>query len=344
MNLLVRADAGAGIGAGHVMRCYALTQAWLAAGGTARFLMASGAESFSALFAAEGLHGDSLQAERGTAEDVRLTVAYAKSMSAHWIVLDGYAFRPDFQRGIFASGIRMLVVDDNGECAPCRSHLVLNQNMHASSDWYPAVGTIPRLLLGPRFALLRRQFRGRANREKPITSEAARILITMGGADPENLTGKAIEACAGLRIRGMEVIAVVGAMNSRLDSLKRQAAAVGVEVRHDVSGMAGLMEWADVALTAAGSTVWELLSMGVPSLATAAAENQRGIADRLEEIGAIVNLGWHAQVSTESISAKTAELIAATEKRRAMSVLGRDLVDGEGADRVVQAMLSEGRS
>jgi spore coat polysaccharide biosynthesis predicted glycosyltransferase SpsG len=98
------------------------------------------------------------------------------------------------------------------------------------------------------------------------------------------------------------------------------------------------MDWADLAVTAAGSTCWELAYLGVPMITIVAAENQRGIADGLATRGAAVNLGWHGEVTLASIAAAIASLADDHRKRASMRRAARELVDGCGADRVVAAL------
>ncbi|HEX3049196.1 MAG TPA: GNAT family N-acetyltransferase, partial [Aggregatilineaceae bacterium] len=99
-----------------------------------------------------------------------------------------------------------------------------------------------------------------------------------------------------------------------------------------------LMAWADVAVTASGSTCWELLYMGLPSAVIVLAENQEPIARDLSERGAVINLGWQHDLSDEQIGAALRDLIEDEARRKRMSETGRALVDGRGAERVIWAM------
>jgi UDP-2,4-diacetamido-2,4,6-trideoxy-beta-L-altropyranose hydrolase len=104
--------------------------------------------------------------------------------------------------------------------------------------------------------------------------------------------------------------------------------------------MASLMAWADIAVTGAGSTCWELACMGLPALALVIAENQRAIAEELSAAGVIFNLGSHQEVSAERIASIIDGLLYSSFRRLRMSQRGRALVDGQGAERVA-AVLSQ---
>src|SRR5262249_31311694 len=102
--------------------------------------------------------------------------------------------------------------------------------------------------------------------------------------------------------------------------------------------MAQLMGWADVAITAGGSTCWELACLGLPSVALVLAQNQREIACALAECGAVINLGDASQIETGAITDALLRLIADTLLRSHMHEVGRGLVDGKGALRVVDIL------
>ena len=74
----------------------------------------------------------------------------------------------------------------------------------------------------------------------------------------------------------------------------------------DTADMPELMVSSDMAIFAGGTTAWELAFMGVPTLVIILAENQRAVAEGLDERGAVINLGWHHNLSPVRI-AKTLE-------------------------------------
>ena len=106
-----------------------------------------------------------------------------------------------------------------------------------------------------------------------------------------------------------------------------------------MENMPELMAWADIAISAGGSTNWELAFMGLPSIVITIAENQKAIAAELDRQGVIINLGWHRNVNVEQIGLFLGELIGDRAKREIMSNRGRELVDGNGASRVVSEMI-----
>jgi len=146
------------MGTGHVMRCLALAQAWQDEGGEVVFASAEITKAIEDRLRAENVKLIALPVTAGTAKDVDLTSAAARECGAKWIVVDGYQFHAAYQRSLQQAGLKVLYVDDNGHLEQYWADLVLNQNAHAAEDLYKNREQKTRLLLGPRYALLRREF------------------------------------------------------------------------------------------------------------------------------------------------------------------------------------------
>ena len=133
---------------------------------------------------------------------------------------------------------------------------------------------------------------------------------------------------------------IAGAANPHLDELRRAAQRFGdrVEILASVTDMPAQMAWANCAVSAAGGTCWELLFMGLPAALLTVIDNQRGIASALAAAGAAIDLGWHTDVDSRRIAEELRDLLTAPERLAAMSARGRELVDGEGAARVVMRL------
>src|SRR5207245_1177027 len=120
-------------------------------------------------------------------EDLPATLTLARDLGVEWLVLDGYHFDPAYQEGARASGLRLLVIDDVVHQARYSADILLNQNLDAEHLRYRA-GANTELLLGPRYALLRQEFLGWQRWDRSISPVARRVLVTVGGGDPDNVT------------------------------------------------------------------------------------------------------------------------------------------------------------
>jgi UDP-2,4-diacetamido-2,4,6-trideoxy-beta-L-altropyranose hydrolase len=336
---LIRVDAGQRIGSGHAMRCLALAQAWQDAGGDALHAGVSFPPELTKRFTEERIPSITLEAEQASSTDAARTVELSRKEEVDWLVIDGYQFDGAYQRAVACSDARVLINDDFGYIGEYVGDLILDQNLGAHEDVYARRNPGAELLLGGRYTLLRREFLQIARSGDGGPLGRPRILITLGGADPENVTLKILEAVAGL---DAEIIAVVGPANVHGASLEHfvQKTANKIQLLRNPADMPQLMAQADLAVSAAGTTAWELAFMGVPPLLVVLVDNQAESARMLGETGAAKNLGWHHALEPAAIRAEVMRLIDDAPLRSIMGKRGRQIVDGKGAHRVVTKMRS----
>jgi UDP-2,4-diacetamido-2,4,6-trideoxy-beta-L-altropyranose hydrolase len=338
--LILRADASSEIGMGHFMRCLALGQSWSETGARVFFAMSQSTPAADNAAQAIGATISRLSSPVGSLPEAQETVALAQREQARCIVADGYSFAPGYQQALRGGGHRVLLLDDDARYQRYETDLVLNQNVYASESLYPDCAAHTRLLLGPRYALLREQFRESPQLDRTIPAVARRVLVTLGGADPANATQTVIEALRLLPANSVEAIVVVGGNNPHRAKLESAIAGSSVKITlvHDAKNMPELMAWADIAISAAGSTSLELAYIGVPMLLTILADNQQAVAAGMQSSGAARNLGWAHTLTGKSIAAALQDFIADQGERQRFSRAGQELVDGEGAHRVVRAL------
>jgi UDP-2,4-diacetamido-2,4,6-trideoxy-beta-L-altropyranose hydrolase len=342
-HLIVCAESGIQVGTGHVMRCLALAQAWKRAGGAVTFLLREGLPGIEERIRAEGISLETLPLETLKKDCEPSPEAFVRAVlraGSPIAVLDGYNFGARQQAALTQAGIRVLTVDDYGHATDYPVRWLLNQNAYATPEMYR--GTNARLLLGPAYALLRDEFSPWAAWKRVIPDRAQKILITIGGSDPHNTSAQILRSLELLGAgKALEVVLVVGGGNPHAEDV--QAAAqhcpVPVRIARNVQDMPALMAWADVAISGAGVTSYELSYMGLPSLLLVVAENQRRIAERLSELGMAVHAGRTEEFNAESFADRLRALVEDKQRREAMSRGARELVDGMGSERVRAALL-----
>jgi UDP-2,4-diacetamido-2,4,6-trideoxy-beta-L-altropyranose hydrolase len=339
-TILIRADASVEIGTGHVMRCLALAQAWQDAGGTAAFAMADSTPAILQRLATENFKVHKVWGHSGTLDDAKCTNELARACGASWIVADGYAFDADYQRSIKDAGLNLLSVDDGGGAIHYFADLVLNQNLPASESAYLNRESSSRLLLGPRYALLRREFRPWREWKREVGARGGRVLVTMGGSDANNITLRVLQTLRMASIQNLDLVIVVGGSNPHFESIASAVKDLPGKSRleRDAANMPELMAWADLAVSSAGSTCWEMCMLGLPAILIDTAENQRPIAEGLARLAISIHAGSSDSVSAEKIAAEIEGLLLSSECRSAMSRRGRGLVDGDGSRRVVSEL------
>lgn len=336
-RIAFRADASSRIGAGHIMRCIALAQAWQDCGGEAFFISHCESDALRERIFKEGFRVVAIEQAHPHAGDISQTLELVAEYVPAWLVLDGYHFDGAYQRGIKEAGLKLLVLDDYGHADHYWADIVLNQNVGASDTLYAKRETYTRLLTGCRYALLRKEFRQWKGHVRRIPEKAKKLLVTMGGGDPDNVTLKVVEALKTSGLEELDTTVVVGGTNAQADALGALQCA-NLHFVKNASNMPELIASADLAVSAGGSTSWEMAFLGLPAAIVVLADNQRQVAERLHDLGVAVNLGEHSLVSGDRIAGCVKGLMSDPTRRAVMSEKGRELVDGEGAARVVMQL------
>ncbi len=361
MFVVFRADASLEIGTGHVMRCLTLADALRDKGVECLFVcrqhlgnMVEAIESrgFRAQvlplgYRSEGLNGDAAGEHAGWLgeswkQDVIQTLACLKGRRADWLVVDHYAIGAEWERQTSAGAKRLMVIDDLAN-RPHQCDLLMDQNLGRSEASYRhLVPDACRVLAGPRYALLRKEFsvlrdRSLARRQTP---KLGRLQIAVGGVDKDNATGAILNALIGSGIpNGCRVTVVLGKHCPWIDDVRRIASSLPwpVDIHVDTLDMAGLMAASDLAIGGAGSTSWERCCLGVPSIQVVLASNQREIAVALQAAGAAITVEVAAIAST--IGTVLASIFTNPSLIGEMSTAAAAITSGQGALQVSEHML-----
>jgi UDP-2,4-diacetamido-2,4,6-trideoxy-beta-L-altropyranose hydrolase len=350
-NLVIRADANPIIGTGHLMRCIALAQAWQERGSYVTFLSHCQNEALQRRVIKEGFEFVFVERPHPDPADLKQVLDrlqnFRNDSGIPWLVLDGYHFDSDYQRSIREAGSRLVVIDDYNHLSNYHADILLNQNIGAELIPYSCdLKTVK--LFGPEYALLRTEFLTWKNRIQKQSEDPRRVMVTLGGADPDNITLKVLRALLQTRLEGFCVDVIVGPANPNIKKLEFEiqcARKISVPLVKSIQflysiNMPEIMAMTDVAISAGGSTCLELCFFGKPFLVLIAAENQRGIARGLDKVGAAICIGWHQDVTINQIKTNLESLLNDTQGRRELSTKGRKIIDGRGRYRVLDAVYS----
>ena len=241
-NLVIRADAGGELGTGHVMRMIALAQAYMRRGGHVLLVSVQCPEPIINRVLDLGIGHHMLNGcEPGDAQDSAATLQLCEENEAQWLVLDGYHFDEEYQQRVSGHDIKVLCVDDYGHCETWNCDAVLNQNLGAE-HWVQrnAKRADTKWLLGSSFALIREEFFESLHQATEKKFPAQRILVTMGGADPDNVTLKVLRALEETGLEGLEIRVLVGGANPHQEKLSNfaDASAHQIEIVCNVRKMA----------------------------------------------------------------------------------------------------------
>ena len=341
-SLLFRADASIAIGTGHVMRCLALAQAWQDAGGDAVFAMAEATPSVVERLQREGMERIQLKAEPGSVDDGHETIALARGKRAAWVVVDGYRFGADYQVALTQAGLKVLFIDDNGHAGRYVADIVLNQNIHARESFYENREKSTRLLLGTKYALLRREFVS-AKVGRQIPPVARKLLVSLGGSDPDNVTRRVLEALEQVDMADLQVVVVAGGSNPHSAEIAELVAnsSHGCRVLTNAANMQEVMSWADLAVSAAGTTCWECCALGLPAVLVIVADNQILNAEALRAACAVNLVSGGSQFPTGEMAQLVTRLANSPSERQTLSQTASALVDRGGAMRIISMLMGE---
>jgi UDP-2,4-diacetamido-2,4,6-trideoxy-beta-L-altropyranose hydrolase len=348
-QVFIRADASNAIGSGHIMRSIALAQAWQERGGCVTFLSHCQNEALQQRIIKEGFGFVFLDRPHPDPADLTQVLDRLQNVQNGsgnpWLVLDGYHFDSDYQESIRAAGCRVVVIDDYNHLPEYHADILLNQNIGAELIPYSCdLKTVK--LLGPQYALLRTEFLNGKNRIQKHPKRQRRIMVTLGGADPDNITLKVFRALLQTHLKGFGIDIILGPANTNTKKLELEIKSArnasmplaNTTQLHYNTNMPDIMTKADMAISAGGSTCWELCFLGIPSLLIIAAENQRSIAVGLDHIGAACCLGWHEDVDPVRLSSKLKNLLCNSDQLRSMSLRASKIVDGKGRSRLLNLM------
>lgn len=317
-----RVDSSFQIGSGHLMRCLTLAERWQ--------------DTSEIFFISRDLPGNmtGLIEERGynllllpniekdvslTGYEAWLTVKKSTDMEQcgslladlrpELLVVDHYALDEEWERAVRPLVKEIMVIDDLAD----RKHdcdILLDQNY--SPDFLTRYnGLVPsdcRLLLGPRHVILRREFYEQKPRKRDGTVK--NILVFFGGSDLTDETMKSLLAIENLKRDDITVNVVVGSSNKNKEAV-RLFCAERKQMNYfcQVNNMAELMQQADLALGAGGTTTWERCYLGLPTLLISIAENQEKSSMILGKKGIINYLGKSEDITADILSRELEKII-----------------------------------
>jgi UDP-2,4-diacetamido-2,4,6-trideoxy-beta-L-altropyranose hydrolase len=359
MHVIFRTDASLVMGHGHVMRCLTLANALRAQSVTSTFVCREQPGNLcdfieSNRFAVCRLPlGKTPAASESTlqhddwlgatwSEDAMQTSAAiaTQGMLPTWLIVDHYALDARWENALRPAALHIMAIDDIAD-RPHTADLLLDQNFYPDmSQRYAELLNVSCIqLLGPKFSLLREEFIAVRQHLRSRDGSVRRGMVFFGGSDTTNETGKALHAIALLNRSDIEFDVVIGASNPHITTLTDQCTRLGnVNLHCQVSDMAQLMQRADLALGAGGTTTWERCALGLPALVLSVADNQIAIAEGVDQLKAQRYLGAASAVSARVLADAMSQVIEDPRMLEDMSNNALALVDTHGAQRVVAAL------
>jgi UDP-2,4-diacetamido-2,4,6-trideoxy-beta-L-altropyranose hydrolase len=336
VQVVLRADASSTIGYGHLMRCLSL----------ARALRDDGADC---VFVSRPAEGDLLnRIERTGFPVLRIADLSAPATAAalriadlrpDWLVVDHYELDRTWETAMRGNVQKIMAIDDR----PRRPHdcdLLLDQNLVESTHDVPTRETEVTSLIGVEYALLQPEYPELRKQARPRRGAIRRVLIAFGGSDQFGVTLAALRATLTSTRADVAIDVVIPSVIPDRVAIEAEAAASPqVTVHQDAPTLAPLILAADLGIGAAGTTAWERLCLGLPSIVITLAANQEPNAAALDRLGlAIWSGGIDAASALPSAIAKIVDTgIEEDWSRRCLAS-----IDGRGAARVSAVLTASG--
>lgn len=334
--ILIRADANKEIGSGHIMRCLTLASAFVDAGEKVLFITADHcADSLIQNRGYESVCMETVWTKMDS--EIPKLISIIKDYNPLFLLVDSYYATVDYFKQL--NGIVKTVYFDDLNDSIRNVDTLINYNIYGTVlDYSKYSEKETSLLLGPSFAPLRREFR---NLDRFfIKNSVTDILVSAGGSDPHNVS-EIIMSHICPQFKNIRFHVLVGSLNNRLEFLK-SLETDNVVLHIDEKKMCNLIHQCDIAISAAGVTLYELCACGIPTITYTLADNQLLGAGEFSRQGLMIYVGDSREGYDfiEPLERELSRLIADKELRKKMSIKMQEVVDGNGVNRLVDMIVN----
>lgn len=346
--VFIRTDGNEDIASGHLVRCITIAQSVIKCGGKVHFIVSDMQSSeelmrrLERVISRKSVTVTVLETDYRKVGDELPVLKHILSAQPDAVLLvDTYFVTPDYFREVrkFA---KVYYMDDlqmfdypvdgviNYDVIVDKSFYTLADNVYAESQYTP----------------LREQF---AQSSYTVRMSATELLLTTGGTDPNGFCKKFVDGF--LKQEGMtewRIHLIIGTMFADKKALMQIAKKDNrVVVYENVENMAGLMTSCDLAVSAGGTTLFELCAVGVPTISISISQNQIPCNEAFSKAGIIPYEGHvssddrNMEEILQHLYAKVMELGSNLSERQKMNQRQRKAVDGKGADRIAALLLCQ---
>jgi UDP-2,4-diacetamido-2,4,6-trideoxy-beta-L-altropyranose hydrolase len=361
MNIAFRTDGSLQIGTGHVMRCLTLADALREKGAQCTFVCRPHAGHLLHLVAQRGHKALALDEPRanfkappnlahamwlGTSwsDDAEQTKRLLVGQVMDWLVIDHYALDTRWEQALRPQAERIMVIDDLAD-RPHDCDLLLDQNWYGATNYLRydhLVSSQTERLLGPKYALLNPTYAELRSSLPKRDGIVRRVLVFLGGSDPTNQTARVIKAMMEPSLQYLDLDVVIGVNHPEPSSIAELVRERPNTVSYqNLPDLAGLMEKADLMIGAGGSTTWERMSLGLPSLVIGVADNQLLTNQALHSAGCINFLGHMKEVTISQIVVAVRKAVDSPSSLKQQSKLMKQMVPAAGLACVCNRILSK---
>lgn len=348
-------DASVQIGTGHFMRCLTLAKALLKNGAKVTFICRHSLPGLTYLLEQNGIKAKLLPESRTsfikTSDiytnwlettqllDAEASISALSDLKVDWLIVDHYALDYCWEEKLKTCTNKIMVIDDLSN----RKHecdLLLDQNYYHDglNPYHDLIPHSCKLILGPKYALLRPEFQKLRNNIRPKNDEVKRILIFFGGIDANDYTSRAIDAVSAIENPTFTVDVIIGDQHPNKENIIFTCSQKGYQCHIQTNKMAELIAESDLCIAAGGSATWERCALGLPTITISIADNQRVLCQNAAQAGLIYFPEWNQQELTKDIRVHLEAILKNPFLRNQISQKSTQLVDANGVQRVVSLL------
>ncbi|WIF93901.1 UDP-2,4-diacetamido-2,4,6-trideoxy-beta-L-altropyranose hydrolase [Caminicella sporogenes] len=219
--------------------------------------------------------------------------------------------------------------------------ILINGNITAEYMDYKKYSEDEIMLLGPKYNLIRDEFRNLPKRK--IKEKVEEIMITTGGSDPHNMSSRILNWLLNDKeLKKLKINVIVGSGFNNKEELRKISQIYNNVILHEnVKRISEIMLKSDIAISTGGSTLYELCACGTPTLAFIYADNQEFIVEKMDESGYVKNLGWYDKLQKEYLINNLKEYMYNFYEKENIYKIQKKLVDGKGVERIFKAFKND---
>lgn len=337
-TVLIRTDASKQIGSGHVMRCRSLAFQLKARGYNCIFITKTHETENFLKYEFECLKLKSeLKVMTDEISDMKF---FIDKYIPLFLILDSYEVTNDYINALnsLKNKPNIMLFDDFGKNVYDVKFLV-NYNISACYKDYLELykGKDINLLIGTKFIPFREEFKNIVNHD--INKKVTNVLFSAGGSDPMGVTEKVLQMWKQMRMDNVVFHVVIGRLNINTHSIKEMCVGLDNVVLHiDEKKMKDLMLLCDVAISAAGSTLYELAICRVPTIMYVLAENQKALANSFQDREIMINIGTCDQKNFINLLERELNDLITNEELRSKLYKKMCFIDDLGCDRIINSI------
>ena len=337
MQIVFRVDATKNIGLGHLMRCFALAEELVKNKNTCYFISNIDSEKIVEKITKSKIILEKISTSPNSNQDLNYLIDFSRNKNIKWIVTDHYEIQSEYIKTLKDNNFYVLSIDDTSQTY-YSSDIVVNQNIGSEKLTFRSDKNI-RLLLGPKYVMIRDEILKRE--KKRYQDDVKTILVTLGGMAYDTLTIKILRLLKKIIDDNVQIIVIIGPLNRVKSTLKSEVNRLSdsnFRFLFSPRTMLDLYLESDIAISAGGSSCYELSYFGIPNIIITIASNQLNIAKELDKENVSINLGGKEEFSSNIFKENILKLIDDNSLRKKMVENGKRLVDGNGKKRIVDVM------